>query len=193
MPDAIIAATTPAAAATAAVAPVATATAPAAPAVPATPATPAAPVSYDLKPSTPDALPAPVVAQVAEIAKDLGLSQENAQKLLARHEAGYAAHQAAQVEARQKQSDAWYDAIAADKDLGGANLAKTTDNARRGMAALSADEQAQIAASGYQNNPILVKLLALHGATLGEGTLGGKPGATKANDLRGMYPSMPNP
>lgn len=166
--------------------------APAAAADPAKPATPAAPIAYDLKPSKPDSIPAAAIAQVADIAKELGLTQESAQKLLARHEATFTAHQAALAEQQAKQSDAWYDELAADKEFGGDKLTKTTDDAKRGFATLSEAERQSIIDAGYANNPILVKLLARHGATLGEGSMGGRSARIPANDLRSIYTSMPN-
>lgn len=185
----------PAGGSTPPVAPPAGTTAPPATSPPATQAPPAAPpatapTTYDLMPSKPGALPDAAIAQVAEIAKDLGLSQEAAQKLLARHESAFATHQAAQQEARAKQSDAWYDELAADKELGGANLQKTIDAARKGLAVLTESERETIAKAGFQNHPILVKLLAREGARLGEGDIGGTPGQHTAQKL---YPSMPNP
>lgn len=151
--------------------------------------TPLAPVTYDLKPSKPGALPDAAITQVAEIAKELGLTQEGAQKLLARHESAFAAHQAA----RAQQADAWHDQIAADKELGGVNLPKTIDAARKGLSVLTDAERQAIADGGFQNHPILVKVLAKLGERLGEGGIGGNPGQTKTTTAHQLFPSMPNP
>lgn len=130
-----------------AAAPASTTAAPAAAAAPASPAPAAAPAAAApaAAPAAPAAAPAAIVLElpkdsklvqadvdrIAAIAREQGLSQEQATKLLTEQNATVAAYEARQTEAAKTQRAAWAKAVTEDKEIGGDKLSVTQRNSMR--------------------------------------------------------------
>jgi hypothetical protein len=143
----------------------------------------AAPESYDLKPGEDSPLGEADVAAVAALAKDLGLSQENAAKVLA--------HQDQVVRTAQEARDSfhketftqtrtqWVAEIKADAEFGGANLDKTVAAAKAVLERFDTDKSLRTAldGTGFGDHPALVRLFARVGAAMSEDGTQIKPSA----------------
>lgn len=143
-------------------------------------------------------------AQIADLqatAKDLGLTQDQAQKLVDRElKVRGEVSTAAQTEFKSTIAK-WADDARADKDIGGDKLAATLASAKRGLDAASTNAKlpelkTMLDSTGFGNHPAVIKLFQyVDSLTANDGKFlaGGK--ATPAADseaARGsrMYPTM---
>lgn len=143
-------------------------------------------------------------AQVAELqahAKDLGLTQEQAQKVVDRElKVRGDVSAAAQTEFKSTVAK-WADDARADKEIGGDKLAATLASAKRGLDAVSTNAKlpelkTMLDATGFGNHPAVIKLFQyVDSLTANDGKFlaGGK--ATPAADSEAartsrMYPTM---
>lgn len=112
------------------------------------------------------------VEQFSSMAKELGLSQEQAQKLLNK-QAEVSAENIAQAEtARVQREQGWVDELKADANFGGKNLAETVERANRTLRNLGSPELISlIKETGYGNNPEVVKFMANIDKRLGEDSM----------------------
>ena len=174
----------------------------AAPAVPPTPAegvpaevTPAtdqppdkpqgAPESYTF--TAPDglALDSGVTDAFAGVAKELGLSQDAAQKLVATMAPVMAQRQA---EGLQAQRTEWREQAVADKDFGGDKLADNLAAARRARDAFASPELTQLLEqTGLGDHPEVIRLFVKTGKAMSEdGFVTGRAGGA-TRDARTIY------
>lgn len=97
-----------------------------------------------------------VVDSFTPLAKELGLTQANAQKLAD----WYAGQTKASQEAFTKQQDAWYEEVAKDKDLGGENFEANRKDANEAFTKLAKPEDIEwLKSSGLANFPPLMRLM----------------------------------
>lgn len=174
---------------------------PAQPSQPAQPATPAAPVvvpeKYELKAPEGQTLDAATLEAFTPVFKELGLSQEAAQKLVDTQFKTTAAAldlankaMADQIAAETAQ---WAKACRDDKEFGGANFDANAKIANKALAAFASPALKQVLVeSGYANHPEFVRLFWTLGQKLSESAppVGGTPTATKTTPERVLYPSM---
>jgi len=122
------------------------------------------------------------VEQFSSMAKELNLSQEQAQNLLNK-QAEVNAAQVAQLEtARVQKEQGWVDELKADATYGGNNLPETVERANRTLRNLGSPElTALIKDSGYGNNPEVVKFMANIDKKLGEDSMVEGKGTTILN------------
>lgn len=198
-PAAVAPAAAPQAAASGAPATLLTGAAPAAPASPATTAAaaPAAePVKYEFKLPETSTLDAEDLKGIEAFARENGLSPAAAQKFAEREAAREAEMIGGMKAEMESLSTAWLKSVEADKDLGGANLKVTTENAQRAMAQLATPALRQyLADSRLGNHPELVRLFARIGSMIREdGVISSvtSDGAAKATALD-IYPSSKSP
>ena len=130
------------------------------------PQAPQAPVAYDLKAPEGMAWNDDQLKAFEGQAHSVGLSQEQAQKLLD------AAHvnQQAHMEAHAAQVQRWAEEVRMDKDMGGPNFDATVMQARAGLKTFDADGQvyAMLQETGYANHPAVIRFLARIGKAHGE-------------------------
>ena len=112
------------------------------------------------------------VEQFSSMAKELDLSQDQAQKLLNK-QAELNAEMKAQAEtARVQREQAWVDELKADANFGGNNLSETVERANRTLRNLGSPELISlIKDNGYGNNPEVVKFMASIDKKLGEDSM----------------------
>lgn len=168
---------------------------PAAPANPAAPA--AAPEKYEFKAPEGQSLDALSLDAYSPLFKELGLTQQQAQKLVDKQfelAPKLAESWQKQIGDQIAQETAnWAKASREDKDFGGANFDANAKIANKALAAFGTPELRNLLVeSGYANHPAFVRLFWTIGQKLAESSppAGGNPPATKPTTERVLYPSM---
>ena len=117
-----------------------------------------------------------VVDSFTPLAKELGLTQANAQKLAD----WYAGQTKASQEAFTKQQDAWYDEVAKDKELGGEHFEANCKAANEAFVKLAKTEEIEwLKSSGLANFPPLMRLMLRAQKLMAEDKfVSGKEGST---------------
>lgn len=135
-----------------------------------------------------------VLTNFKEIAKDLNLSQEAAQKMLDKMGPVVAQRQAQQVEALRNQ---WADQSTADKEFGGEKLNENLGVARKALDTFGSPElKSLLNESGLGNHPEFIRLLYRAGKAISEDNfVGGNKSTGKAQPTSqadyaaSLYPS----
>ncbi len=128
---------------------------------------PAAPEKYEFTPPEGQELDANALAVFEPIAKELGLSQEQAQKLVDI----YPQIQQQQAEAWSKQVADWGEHVKADKEIGGDKFNASVGAAQRALDQFGNTELREyLNASGLGNHPALVRFCAKVGKAMAEDT-----------------------
>ena len=144
-----------------------------------------APESYTF--TAPDglALDSGVTDAFAGVAKELGLSQDAAQKLVATMAPVMAQRQA---EGLQAQRTEWREQAVADKDFGGDKLADNLAAARRARDAFASPELTQLLEqTGLGDHPEVIRLFVKTGKAMSEdGFVTGRAGGA-TRDARTIY------
>ena len=126
------------------------------------------PVTYDLKLPENAQIGKDAVEQIAGLAKELNLSQEQAQKLLDKQNAAAIEHFAG----AEKQAQDWLELVKTDKEIGGERFAQTAEQARRATARFCSPALRQMLdQSGLGNHPEVVKAFAQIGKAMSEDSL----------------------
>lgn len=164
------------------------------------PVVPVVPETYDLK--LPDGADAAIIERTTAIARELGLGNEAAQKLVDRDVAlvaEQATAQAALIEAWKpggveyvKRDAAWVAEAKADKDIGGEKFPIALEKAQQALAKFGPELKTYLDQTGLGSHPAAIKFLAKVGAAMGEaapvvGSIGGTPKAK--SDAETMYPN----
>lgn len=139
-----------------------------------------------------------LVGDFKNVAKELGLKSEGAQKLMDLHLDYVNRLEKEFREVVTKQADEWYEAIKVDPDVGGSKLKETAASIQRAVQKFGdKDFKQAVDEMGLGNWPPLVKLLTRIGASLKDdtSTTEAKPASTPANDddafARALYPNTP--
>ncbi|HGM6654497.1 MULTISPECIES: peptidase [Serratia] len=128
---------------------------------------PTAPEKYEFTPPEGQELDANALAVFEPIAKELGLSQEQAQKLVDI----YPQIQQQQAEAWSKQVSDWGEQVKADKEIGGDKFNASVGAAQRALDQFGNPELREyLNASGLGNHPALVRFCAKVGKAMAEDT-----------------------
>ncbi|HGE8503701.1 peptidase [Serratia ureilytica] len=128
---------------------------------------PASPEKYEFTPPEGQELDANALAVFEPIAKELGLSQEQAQKLVDI----YPQIQQQQAEAWSKQVSDWGEQVKADKEIGGDKFNASVGAAQRALDQFGNTELREyLNASGLGNHPALVRFCAKVGKAMAEDT-----------------------
>ncbi|HPA91874.1 MAG TPA: hypothetical protein PLN35_19130 [Quisquiliibacterium sp.] len=145
---------------------------------------PAAPEAYDLKLPEGSLLSADAVQEVEALAREAGLSNEHAQKLLDDRESALAAHvEKVQAEHDHRWKQEWPEAIKNDPEMGGEKYEATVRNAQKVMAKFASPALKEaLTASGYGNHPEMVRMMSSIAKVISEDTFepaGGQAAGTK--------------
>jgi hypothetical protein len=149
------------------------------------------PDDYDLTPPEGYELDAQMADAFKPVAKELNLSQEQAQGLVEKFGpkmfAQIGEKQATQWKALQKQ---WAGEAKSDPDFGGKNLEASLSNVAKARDYLGPEFAAAVKLLGGNNHPALLKGLAKVGLALGEDTPGfGKPHGSTKSTAQILYPN----
>ena len=125
-----------------------------------------APESYDLKATEGREFDPKVLEAYTEVARELNLSNDNAQKLLDKVAPIMAERQQAQLDAIR--SD-WEQSSKADKEFGGEKLAENLGIAKKALDAFGTDElKSLLKESGLGNNPEVIRFMYRAGQNISE-------------------------
>lgn len=130
-----------------------------------TPEAPAVPEKYDLKLSEGSLLDANALEEVSKYAKELKLTQEQAQTVLAEREEAVASFV-------EKQKSVWAEQSKADKEIGGEGLAANVHLSSRVLNRFGSPElKAELDRTGYGNSPEVIRLLTRIGKAMSDDQL----------------------
>lgn len=157
-----------------------------------------APEKYDLKLPENTLFDAAALEGIEAFAKDLGLAQEAAQKLLERDSQmldQFATHVDAVVKAEHAERVAgWEQAVRTDKELGGEKFAETQFLADKAVRMFATPEFKQaLNETGFGNHPELVRLFVKIGKAISEDsftTKGAGETHQAADVAKTMFPTM---
>lgn len=139
-----------------------------------------APEKYEFKPVEGRELDSETMSTFAEVAKEAGLTQDAAQKILDRMAPQMAQRQQAQIEAIRNE---WVAASKTDSEFGGEKIAENLATAKKALDQFGTPElRALLNESGLGNHPEIIRLMYRAGKAISEDTyvgraasVGGKP------------------
>ena len=129
-----------------------------------------APEKYEFKPAEGQELDSAALEQFEPIARELNLSNEQAQKMVDLYGTKILPMvQQQQAEAWQKTTEQWAADVKADKEIGGANLTSNISVAQRALDTFGSPELKEyLTASGLGNHQELVKAFVKVGKAMSE-------------------------
>ncbi|MDR3005206.1 MAG: protease [Acidovorax sp.] len=138
-----------------------------------------APESYDFKAGEGMTYDTAVIDAYAEVAKELNLSQDNAQKVLDKMAPVIAARQSEQLAALHTD---WANSSKADKEFGGEKLSENLGTAKKAMDAFATPElRTLLNDSGLGNHPEVIRMFYRAGKVISEdGFVAGRGAPTKS-------------
>jgi hypothetical protein len=149
---------------------------------------------FELKLPEGSNLDASYLEQTKALAKELGLSQEAAQKLVERDSgllSSVSERNAVQVREKTEQ---WAKDAQADKEIGGGNFQSSVNDARTALDKFGSPEfKNMLNQSGVGNHPELIRLLARVGKAMREDkmvTTSSQPARAQKSFAEAFYPSM---
>lgn len=149
-----------------------------------------APEKYEFTPPEGMVLDPDGVSKFEPVARELNLSQEDANKLISLYAEQTMTSQKAHADAWVQRQESWKASVMEDKELGGSNLDSSLRDANLALTKFAKPEDiAEIKALGLANCPPLVKLLARAGKLMGEDTM--QNGNVKAEVMtaKSMFPN----
>ena len=128
-----------------------------------------APEKYEFQAGEGVELDAEALKDFEPVARDLNLTNEQAQKLVDAYPKILAGVQQRQAEAWQKQTEGWAETVKADKDIGGDNLTANLSAAQRALDQFGTPELKEyLNSTGLGNHPDLVKTFVKIGKAMSE-------------------------
>lgn len=128
-----------------------------------------APEKYEFKAGEGVELDTAALEQFEPIARELNLTNEQAQKLVDAYPKILAGVQQRQAEAWQKQTEGWAETVKADKEIGGDKLTANLSAAQRALDQFGTPELKEyLNATGLGNHPDLVKTFVKIGKAMSE-------------------------
>ena len=151
------------------------------------------PDNYEFK--TPEGAPleGEFVGELSAVAKELGLSQEEATKVAELGVKMTKSFSVQQEQALERQASAWADAVTADKDIGGDKLPETLAIAKKALADLGTPELKDLLEkSKLGNHPEVIRFMAKAGKAISQDSklVSGSRQTTIESVAQRMYPNM---
>lgn len=149
---------------------------------------PGAPEKYEFQAPEGQKFDDAVLGAYSEIAKELDLPQEAAQKVLDKVAPVIAARQAEQIAAAHKE---WATSAQTDKEFGGDKLAENLGVAKKALDTFGTPElKTLLNQSGLGNHPEVIRAFYRAGKAISQDTfVGGKATQPGADDARSLYPN----
>jgi hypothetical protein len=151
-----------------------------------------APEKYELKAPDGVALDEAALTEFEPVARELNLSNEQAQKIADLYSKQMAEQSNRQAEQWKQTTANWVGDIKADKEIGGQNFETSVRHAQAALNKFGSPElKAQMDATGMGNHPELVRVFARIGKAMAEDTFiqSGKDGVV-ADPAKKMFPTM---
>ena len=128
-----------------------------------------------------------VMGSLSEVAKELNLSQDAAQKLVDKMAPAMAQRQAAQVQAMQAE---WRESSSGDAEFGGAKLAENMAVAKKALDAFATPEFRQLLEqTGMGNHPEVIRTFYRAGKAFSEDGLVSGSAPRAPRDARSLFPA----
>ena len=145
-----------------------------------------APESYEFKAPEGTQFDDAVIGAFSEVAKELNLPQDQAQKVLDKMAPVIAARQAEQFQAARTE---WAEAAKTDKEFGGEKLTENLGTAKKALDALATPElRTLLEESGLGNHPEVIRVFYRAGKAISEDRfVAGQAGRTNQGDARRLY------
>ena len=145
-----------------------------------------APESYEFKAPDGVQFDDAVIGAFSEVAKELNLPQDQAQKVLDKMAPVIAARQDEQFQAARTE---WAEAAKTDKEFGGEKLTENLGTAKKALDALATPElRTLLEESGLGNHPEVIRVFYRAGKAISEdGFVSGQAGKTNQGDARRLY------
>lgn len=149
---------------------------------------PLAPEKYEFKAPEGSELNSEVMSQFEGVAKELGLSQEAAQKVVDAMGPKIAAVQAAVIE---QQKAAWTESARTDKEFGGEKLNENLSMAKKALDAFGTPElRTLLNETGLGNHPEIIRAFFKAGQKISSGNfVPGGAGSSTPDALSRLYPN----
>lgn len=152
---------------------------------------PVVPEKYEFKAPEGREFDAQVLEQFSEVAKELKLSQEGAQKVIDKLSSAIAEKQ---ISTMQSAKDEWVKAVNADKEIGGDKLNENLSVAKKALETFGSPElRTLLNDSGLGNHPEMIRAFFKAGQAISEdrmvsGGIGGPGGAR--DPAKSLYPNQ---
>lgn len=148
-----------------------------------------APEKYDFKTPEGREFDAQVIEQFSEVAKELNLSQDDAQKVIDKIAPALAQKQ---EKAMQEARNSWAESAKADKEFGGEKLDENLALAKQALDTFGSPAlRTLLNESGLGNHPELIRAFYRAGKAISEDRfVGGKQGQAPQTVAQRMYPNM---
>lgn len=149
-----------------------------------------APESYEFKAEEGQAFDDQVIGAFSEVAKELNLSQDAAQKVLDKMAPVIASRQAEQISAAQA---AWTESAKTDKEYGGEKLTENLAVAKQALDQFGTPElRTLLEESGLGNHPEVIRMFYRTGKAISEDRFvsGSRANGTPSDPAKRMFPSM---
>ena len=145
-----------------------------------------APESYEFKAPEGVTFDDTVIGAFSEVARDLNLPQNQAQKVLDKMAPVISAHQLEQVKAARAD---WAEAARIDKEFGGDHLAENLGMAKKALDTFATPElRALLEESGLGNHPEIIRMFYRTGKAISEDRfVAGQGGKSNQGDARRLY------
>jgi len=153
------------------------------------------PEKYDLVLGEKSQLDPSVLNDVAGLAKELALDNEQAQKIATLIDTAAASHFDHLVSEHKTRITEWVAQVKKDSVMGGANFNGTIDAAKRPLAKYGDDElRAGLKETGFGNHPALIRFLSKIGKAMGEDQVIQQQHATahEKSIAERLYPELQN-
>jgi hypothetical protein len=147
---------------------------------------PAAPEKYEFTPPDGYEFDPRTIGAFSEVAKELGMPQESAQKILDKMAPAMAEKEAARMEEIRNE---WADAAKADKEFGGDKLTDSLASAKKALDAFGSPELKDLLnQSGLGNHPDVIRFMVRAGKAISEdGFVSGARGAGNTASAQNLY------
>jgi len=146
------------------------------------------PEQYEFKPTEGLDIDPAVIGSFAEVAKELNLPQDAAQKMLDKMAPVLATRQAEQLDAAREH---WANEARSDKEFGGEHLAENLSHAKKALDAFATPElHTLLNDSGLGNHPEVIRFMVRAGKAISEdGFVRGNGGKSNTHDPKRLYPN----
>lgn len=152
------------------------------------------PEKYDFKAPEGVTFDAELTGEFEGIAKELGLSQANAQKVTDIGAKMAQKFQAKQAEAMQQLSTEWVEAATSDKEFGGEKLNENLAVAQKALSTFGTPElRGLLEKSGLGNNPEVIRFMYRAGMAISEDKLvtgGARSTSSGQTQAQRLFPNM---
>lgn len=156
-------------------------------------AKPVVPEKYELKLPEKSQLEASDVQEIEALAKEQGLSNEQAQKLLEQRNQDFAKFQERQTAKLEADKVKWFEESKADKEIGGAAFVENSEFAKRAFDQFASPLLKEVfVKTGLANHPEWVRTFARIGRQMGSGKIvmpGAQAGAGEIDAAAVLFPT----